>query len=342
MTTTKERVIWIAALAVVVGIAAYFFFAGVPDKGRPAEVRWVTYTNEEFGFSIDYPENWQVLEFPDDDIAPRIHIVKAGETKTPPFTHYSDVTQVSIFPEGVPTEGVFGETIESGVSFGEETEMASDYVLEDGTPWVTFATFVRPPSSWQPWGFVWASVEVEDAEASCFRNGAELPADACDPFVGDTIVRRGTVNREDRALQVRMLGSLRFLDETAGDETGGNGEDKSSLIRVFNPLPNQVIRSPFTVTGEARGTWYFEATFPVVLVNWDGLIIAETFATAQGEWMTEEFVPFTSELSFESPYGLGDPDFMQRGTLILQKSNPSGLPEHDDAIEIPIRFDPYN
>ena len=94
------------------------------------------------------------------------------------------------------------------------------------------------------------------------------------------------------------------------------------------------------LTGQARGYWYFEASFPIVLTNWDGLIIAEGYATADGDWMTEEFVPFTASLEFTNPYEEGQPDFMKRGSLILQKDNPSGLPENDNALEIPIYFAP--
>lgn len=114
--------------------------------------------------------------------------------------------------------------------------------------------------------------------------------------------------------------------------------EKADLIRVTIPKPNDLIGSPLTITGEARGTWYFEGSFPIILTNWDGLIIAEGHATAQGEWMTEEFVPFVATLSFKKPYQTGDPDFMQRGSLILKKDNPSGLPEHDDALEFPVRY----
>jgi len=111
-----------------------------------------------------------------------------------------------------------------------------------------------------------------------------------------------------------------------------NKKDKSNLIRVSDPQPNQEIVSPITITGEARGGWYFEASFPVVLVDWDGLIIAEGYAEAQGKWMTEEFVPFKATLTFKAPA------YKNYGTLILRKDNPSGLPEHDDAIEIPVLF----
>jgi len=114
--------------------------------------------------------------------------------------------------------------------------------------------------------------------------------------------------------------------------------DKADKIRLTSPVPNGTIMSPLTVTGMARGLWFFEASFPVILTNWDGLIIAEGIAQAEGEWMTEEFVPFTATLEFISPLTAESPAFMERGSLILKKDNPSGLPEHDDALEITVRF----
>lgn len=116
----------------------------------------------------------------------------------------------------------------------------------------------------------------------------------------------------------------------------GNELEKADLIQLTNPRPGQKITSPLTVTGQARGYWFFEASFPVVLTDWDGRIIAEGVAQAEGEWMTEEFVPFAVTLTFDTPTA-GDPA-VNRGSLILQKDNPSGLPEHDDALEIPVVF----
>ena len=115
-------------------------------------------------------------------------------------------------------------------------------------------------------------------------------------------------------------------------------ESKADLITVSAPEPMTVVTSPLSLSGEARGYWFFEGDAPVVLTDWDGRIIAESFITAGGDWMTEDKVPFSGELTFTSPYSEGDPDFMRRGTLIFQKDNPSGLPENDDALEIPIRF----
>ena len=105
------------------------------------------------------------------------------------------------------------------------------------------------------------------------------------------------------------------------------------LVRVTYPLENELVTSPLRITGEARGPWYFEATFPLVVVDWDGRIIGQHYAEAQGEWMTEDFVPFVGTVTFDA-----DTSVSNRGAVILQKSNASGLPEHDDAVEIPVRF----
>ena len=37
----------------------------------------------------------------------------------------------------------------------------------------------------------------------------------------------------------------------------------SELIIVQSPIAGEIIQSPFKVTGEAIGFWYFEADFPV-------------------------------------------------------------------------------
>lgn len=110
-------------------------------------------------------------------------------------------------------------------------------------------------------------------------------------------------------------------------------KDVSDLIILDYPQPEAEVSSPLKITGRARGNWFFEASFPVTLTNWDGLIIAEGIATAQGDWMTEEFVPFEAVLDYTV-----DTTVSNRGSLILKKDNPSGLPEFDDFLEITVFF----
>lgn len=116
----------------------------------------------------------------------------------------------------------------------------------------------------------------------------------------------------------------------------GTSLEKNDLIRLTSPLPGAILTSPVTITGEARGNWFFEASFPVFITDWDGKIIAQGTATAQSDWMTTDFVPFTATLTFTTADISGQ--YSDKGTLILKKDNPSGLSENDDALEIPIHL----
>jgi len=102
----------------------------------------------------------------------------------------------------------------------------------------------------------------------------------------------------------------------------------SSKVKVTSPLPKATVARTFTVTGEAPGPWYFEASFPVQVRNPDGELLASTPAQAQGDWMTEAQVLFKATLTVY--------DYSGPATLILLKDNPSGMPENDDSVSFPI------
>lgn len=111
-----------------------------------------------------------------------------------------------------------------------------------------------------------------------------------------------------------------------------NAAEKADKIRATAPTPNSTVTSPLTVTGQARGTWYFEASFPYELRTASGTVIAQGPVQAQSDWMTEDFVPFSVSIPF--PPQLSGSE----GTLILHKDNPSGLPENEDQLIIPVVF----
>lgn len=104
---------------------------------------------------------------------------------------------------------------------------------------------------------------------------------------------------------------------------------QSSDVKVFSLQAGQEITTPLLVEGEAKGTWFFEASFPIKVTDEQGNILGASFVQAQSDWMTEDFVPFKGEISFVSPVE-------QKGFLILAKDNPSGLPENDKEIKIPV------
>ncbi|MDO8670267.1 MAG: Gmad2 immunoglobulin-like domain-containing protein [Dehalococcoidia bacterium] len=124
----------------------------------------------------------------------------------------------------------------------------------------------------------------------------------------------------------------RTPDGTLFVEDIGNTIEKLDRIRLAAPRPNDVIISPLVIKGEARGTWFFEATFPVKLLSENGDVLVGTAARAKGEWMTMDFVSFEAELKFSKPSS-------SLGTLVLQKDNPSGLAERDEELRIPVLFE---
>jgi len=111
----------------------------------------------------------------------------------------------------------------------------------------------------------------------------------------------------------------------------GNELEKTNLIKINNPRPNQTIKSPVVIEGQARGNWFFEASFPVKLFDANGNQLAIAVAQAQSDWMTTNFIPFKVTLEFTTPA-------TATGTLILQKDNPSGLPQNDDQLRVPVKF----
>jgi len=106
----------------------------------------------------------------------------------------------------------------------------------------------------------------------------------------------------------------------------------NSLIKIDVPEMGESVASAISVSGQAKGQWFFEASAPVTVTNWNGLIIGEGFIEAEGDWMTEEFVPFNGEIVY-----LQEPDsYSATGTVIFMRANPSGLPENDAAVEITV------
>lgn len=105
----------------------------------------------------------------------------------------------------------------------------------------------------------------------------------------------------------------------------------ADLMHPKTPIAGMLVKSPMTVEGEAHSGWFFEASFPVSLLDANGKELARKPAQAQGEWTTENFVPYKVILEFKTP-------LTDTGTLVLEKDNPSGLPENAKEVRIPVRF----
>lgn len=129
--------------------------------------------------------------------------------------------------------------------------------------------------------------------------------------------------------------STSIVDNGSGRSSESSSAQISSRgtaeVQVTEPQENDLVTSPLTVKGIARGNWYFEASFPVKLLDAHGTVLSQAPAQAQSDWMTANFVPFTATLAFSG-------STTSTGTLVLKNDNPSGDPVRDKEVRIPVRF----
>ncbi len=109
----------------------------------------------------------------------------------------------------------------------------------------------------------------------------------------------------------------------------GNELALSDSILISSPRPNQEIESPFVIQGKAKGSWFFEGQMSAVVYDSENKKIGEAILTADGEWMTEGFVPFSGILEFSQKSE-------SVGKLIIKNANPSGLAENSRELIVPV------
>ncbi|MHB8913728.1 MAG: hypothetical protein ACYC4I_01825 [Minisyncoccota bacterium] len=104
----------------------------------------------------------------------------------------------------------------------------------------------------------------------------------------------------------------------------------SPTIQVSSPLPGATVDTKnIVITGKAPGSWYVDAQFPVdFYVPGDMGPIGTFQAQAQGDWKTNNLVPFTANFYIGGITGPAE--------LILYEANPSNNPGRDASITVPI------
>jgi len=143
-------------------------------------------------------------------------------------------------------------------------------------------------------------------------------------------VKAGYPTTSGNPRQCKTPDGRTYAEEIAPPITYANSS--ADLIKVDLPFPGAVTGKEFKVTGQARGYWFFEASFPVEVLDKDGKSLVVAIAQAQSEWMTENFVPFEANIKVPATY-------IGPATLVLHKDNPSGLPEHEASISFPITIE---
>lgn len=125
-------------------------------------------------------------------------------------------------------------------------------------------------------------------------------------------------------------------DETVIQETDTNENVVlDDVVILNNPKRNQIINGQVVIEGEARGTMYFEGSFPLEIRDGEGNSIARGFAQMTGDtWMTADYVPFRSVLYLQN---IGNAEV---GELVLRNNNPSDNEGTRIEVSMPIRLVP--
>ena len=151
------------------------------------------YENNQYNFSVTVPVGWEVVEG-DIGNVPAINIFPENQTHNEMYDHFSNVTHVSFYPKGIPTEGVFAQTrpldLKPEVAVSDSSQ---SYMLGNGDVFASYILFEDSPDSWEEYGFMWVRTSVQNQEEQCSSGGEFVPLEQCDVFFGDEIVVTGSI-----------------------------------------------------------------------------------------------------------------------------------------------------
>lgn len=148
-----------------------------------------------------------------------------------------------------------------------------------------------------------------------------------------TAGRLNQITSERNEAQRQLAIAKGDTDGTDTHATAGSDytSAKGVAVVVTSPAKDTTIKSPLTVSGKVPGNWSFEGQFGVMLKASDGTVIDSSAAKLDGDWMTDELVSFTAQLTWDN-------SATGSATLVLEKANPSDLSANEDTVEIPIKF----
>lgn len=174
-----------------------------------------TYTNLSYNFQITIPDGWSVGEY--------------NPSSDPIFIFYKDLpnntlsrslpsglaengTYIAVYPQGFGAERMPGKTVPSTIEFNDNKQTVIDYVLKNGSRWMTMAyDFKNRPESWNESGFIFGKNLILEKQEICERAGKPIDRSICDLWEGDTLIYSGTINNTDRKQIEMIISSFKFI-----------------------------------------------------------------------------------------------------------------------------------
>jgi hypothetical protein len=133
------------------------------------------------------------------------------------------------------------------------------------------------------------------------------------------------------AVIIVLLGVILFAKPVQGPTTAQATFSPDGSIAVSMPPYDGIIASPVGIEGQAAGTWFFEASFPIKILDGDGTVLGTGTAQALGNWMTTGTVAFSANIPFATPR-------YATGTIVFSNDNPSGNSANAKQFDFDVRF----
>lgn len=113
-----------------------------------------------------------------------------------------------------------------------------------------------------------------------------------------------------------------------------NGSILVDVIKVTVPKANQLVKSPFKLSGEAVGGWYYNEQLMARLEDDNGKILFTKPLKALESTKTDNYVPFVAAITFvraeaETP----------KGKLIIERTNTAFSDGELGPLVIPVEFE---
>ncbi len=115
-----------------------------------------------------------------------------------------------------------------------------------------------------------------------------------------------------------------------GDKETVIYKTQANVINVTTPQAGDRVQDPVTVKGQARGYWFSEGAFPILIIDSTGYTVGEGNGKAEGQWLTTNFVEFSGSIPiFSTPRA-------ETGIMRLRRGGPSS--QSGDYVEVPVTF----
>lgn len=168
-------------------------------------------------------------------------------------------------------------------------------------------------------------ISTTDAELPTAPNAAANQVENTAPSTSGAVAPKPAAPKAaSKAYSLHVLSS--------GKDVWYSSPSAENMIKLTNPPVGSSLSPNDMIAGLAKGPWYQAGVAPIIITDEKGSILAEGTIRAQGNWMTNESVPFIANIVIPAQAS------GSIGVIIIKNANPAGLPANDLSVETVFRF----